>query len=311
VPGIAFGLGSSALADAGELTVTTPSTLYRTAEVAVTEPKKLPGMLIEPYKELAEHPVKMLTERPVTTALMVAPGLKIPMRGAARVRAFTGERSLAAEPARLEGTSLKAQRKSGKGGKEIDDAEINQRVDEAYDAAQLHRHQAIGEALDAGKTPKQAGKHARAQTKRRFAEEFGSDWQVHPDDPAWIVRPKHSPENSGVLHPTREAANRVAAKVPFDASVIRLKSGKKSEQFAVVPKAAYERWRQHQKVGNSKATPAVALRLTNRMLKTAVLPTSTKWMGGQGVEAAIRSAVMGAGPTSSHPRQATAQGTAR
>lgn len=315
----------NAPADATEILTTMPSSAYRTAEVAVTHPKQLPGMLIEPYKELVRDPVKAFGEHPVTTTLMLAPVVKVPARTVGRVGALTGKRSLAGEEATYAGTSVRAQRHRTtdvsrrnvlrrKPGKDVSDEELTQRVDEAWDAAALHRHSVVNRAAEqahaayghlpeaerAAKVQKKlkgARRGAGQQAKRRFAQEFGSDWYVDPASRA-LVRPKRSPENSGVLHATREDAQRVADRVPFDAVVIRLKGGKRNENWAVVPRVAWERWQKHQKTNTSKATPAVALRLTNRMLKTAVLPTSTKWMGGQVAEGLIRAAVMGAGPTS-------------
>jgi hypothetical protein len=53
--------------------VSTPSSIAKLASTAVHDPAKLPGMLAEPYKQLAKHPGKFLTEKPVSTLLMLAP----------------------------------------------------------------------------------------------------------------------------------------------------------------------------------------------------------------------------------------------
>jgi hypothetical protein len=56
--------------DAAELGVTTPSSVAKLASTAATHPKKVPGMLAQPYIDLAKDPKKAISEHPVSTFLM-------------------------------------------------------------------------------------------------------------------------------------------------------------------------------------------------------------------------------------------------
>ena len=113
--------------DVGELAIGTPTSI---AHAAVEQAKafdevrhgqvkkagkrelKLVKQQIEPYKQLAKDPLKFATEHPVTTALMVAPGAKVPKLAAgktarvARVKSQSPERP----PAVLPGTTLRQHR---------------------------------------------------------------------------------------------------------------------------------------------------------------------------------------------------------
>lgn len=317
--------------DFGELVITTPSSLYALGETAATHPERLPGELVKPYVDLVKDPVKAFSEHPVSTALMVAPSVKVPARTAGRVAAATGKRSLATEPATLEGTSLRAQRWRSPDlvddalakrsprrsrrpkGAHVTEREIDQRVDEAYDAAQLHK-QAVASSAGReanrrfGSLPKHerdvaiqehlsgAAGGAAQEATRRFAREFGSHWYIDAKTGA-LIKPKRPAENAGRLHERRADAERIGERLPFDASVITVASPS-ATHYAAVPTRAAERWSHHQRIGNSNATGAVVMRTGTRQFRRTVLPMSTKWLGGQVAEAALRSAVMGAGPTS-------------
>lgn len=67
-------------------------------------------------------------------------------------------------------------------------------------------------------------------------------------------------------------------------------------RWGVVPEIAKERLRVHGVVGSSQATGAMLMKDLRQGLTKAVLPFSLKWLGGQASEAAIRSAISGAGP---------------
>ena len=103
-----------ALKDAAELVVTTPTSLVKTAETAIKEPKKLPGQLIEPYKQVVKDPAKALLERPVSTALLFAPGAKIPGLAAGKAARVAGKQTLRRPDAVLPGTTIR-QARTGSG----------------------------------------------------------------------------------------------------------------------------------------------------------------------------------------------------
>ena len=257
------------LPDVAELTVTTPSSIAKLATTAATEPKKLPGMLVEPYKELAADPIKFATERPVTTALMLAPGVRMPGRAAGRVARLTGKQTLRREPATVAGTPLRVARTGPRGvvsgavsarrarGAEAPELtggraarEIDKRVDEFYGSVEQPHIRAVRQAaerqsIERGHTPKKAEMHmkgsmsrARRDLNARFADGFGD----------------HA-----------EAKARLA---------------------------------KHRSVGSSRATPARVLRISRRLFTGSVLPYSSKWAAGQLTEAALRSLVSGTGPLS-------------
>lgn len=101
-------------ADAAELAVTTPSSLYALGDTAIHHPSHLPGQLVKPYVQLVKHPEKTLTERPVSSALMVLPAGKLLDRGVGEVARATGKQSLKAPEARVAGT-VKAVTRDEKG----------------------------------------------------------------------------------------------------------------------------------------------------------------------------------------------------
>src|SRR5882672_2230647 len=97
-------------ADIAELATTTPSSIARLATTAVTHYKKVPGMLAAPYKQFAKDPSKFATERPVTSALMFAPSIKVPGLAAGRIARLAGKQTLERPTATLAGTTLRQQR---------------------------------------------------------------------------------------------------------------------------------------------------------------------------------------------------------
>jgi hypothetical protein len=90
--------------DAAELVITTPSSLAKLATTAVHDPEKVPGMLAEPYKQLARDPGKFITEKPVSTLLMVAPAARVPTRAAGKAARLAGKQTLARPAKTLPGT---------------------------------------------------------------------------------------------------------------------------------------------------------------------------------------------------------------
>jgi hypothetical protein len=267
--------------DVGELVITTPSSLYALAETAVKRPKDLPKELVKPYVDLVKDPVKAFSEHPVSTTLMVSPTIKVPARLGGRVAAATGKRSLATEPATFEGTSVKAQRwrspdvtdrgRRRPKGATVTAKEIDQRVDEAFDAAQLHKQAAVSSAAKQanerfGALPKHerdaaieehlsgAVGGAQHEATRRFAREFGSHWQVHKGA---VVKPKRPAENSGVLHADRADAERIAERVPWDAAVVKVEHVNGGDAYAVVPTRAAERWSHHGRGAHAHRDTAV------------------------------------------------------
>lgn len=77
---------------------------------------------------------------------------------------------------------------------------------------------------------------------------------------------------------------------------VKFKVVKVGDQHAVVPEIAAARQRLHDVVGTSPATGAMLMRDSRHALTQATLPFSLKWLGGQAVEAGLRSVVSGAGP---------------
>jgi hypothetical protein len=311
----------NAPADFADLVVTTPTSLGKLASTAATHPEKVPGMLAAPYKEAFKDPIGFATKRPVTSYLMFAPGVKTPGLAAGRVARLAGKQTLERPAATLPGTTLRQQRvgsrdvvKRAKQAREdkrapkptIQHKEIQRRVDEFYDASKYHiAHVVAKEAKRAKAKAKQLPKAQRAEhiethvsgarqgahqeIDRRFGREFGSHWQA--SDRGVVLKPKHAAE--GHLHESRANAELVAKRVPFDATVRAA-----GDKFAVVPKVAHERLGKHATVGTSPAVYAKVLRTSSRMFRGAALPFSLKWLGGQVGEAALRSALKGAGPAS-------------
>jgi hypothetical protein len=325
---------SNAPADIKDIAITTPSSLYHLGETAATHPKRVPGMLIEPYKQFAKDPLKFATERPVSTALMFSPTVKVPGLALGRAARFAGKQTLERPAATLPGTTLRQARtgsrdvlKRSRQAREdaaapaprISDKEVHRRVDEFYDAAQLKRQQMVSSAArdvnrEAKRLPKAergdliesrlsgATGSAHLHTQRQFAREFGSHWHVGPG--GTVLKPKQAPEGSGVIHATKADAERVADAITraghFEPVVKAIEGETEGVTggYAVVPKAAEQRLGHHGRVGTSQATGAVAMRTLTRQFRGAVLPTSTKWLGGQVIEALVRAGAHGAGPTS-------------
>ena len=149
---------------------------------------------------------------------------------------------------------------------------------------------------------------AAQATKRDFARDFGSHWEVIEGvggKPA--VRkftPADKPEGSGKIHASREDAQKVADALKTDKTItwepsimkIEGKTEGSTSGYAVVPKQALERFERHGRVGQGGYLVGPGLRVTSRTFRKAVLPTSTKWLGGQIVEGAVRSMAHGGSP---------------
>jgi hypothetical protein len=200
--------------DAEEMAVTLPSSVAHLASTAVHHPEKVPGELLAPYKQLAQHPVKSLSEHPLQTALMVAPAVRMPGRALGKGLRVTGKQTLERPAAELPGTALKvartgsrdavvrafqsrADRKNGTPTATVKN--VQTRVDEFHDMAQHHTQRVVASAT------KQAVKQAKAQgldrnarraavqakvdgarggahnqTDQKFVREFGAVHEVTP-----------------------------------------------------------------------------------------------------------------------------------
>jgi hypothetical protein len=300
--------------DTAELVTTTPSSVAKLASTAVHHPEKVPGMLADPYIELAKHPGKALTEHPVTTALMVSPAVKMPGRIVGKTLRLTGKQTLERTTATLPGTALKQTRTASRdalvnavqkrkdvkaGARTIPDKEIKRRVDEFYAAGQKHKQRVtVAATKQAKKMPEaERAEHikgalagAENHLNERFVKEFGASAKVTPEGA--IVKPKNPTQ--GEVHATRQDAEAVLKRVPFDGVVRKVGEDK----YAVLPRVAAERFTRHKVVGTSPAVGAKVLRSTRTMFTSTVLPLSPKWLTGNTVEAGLRSLIGGAGPTS-------------
>jgi hypothetical protein len=324
VPSAGRVVGRSAK-DAEEMAVTLPSSVTHLAVTTATDPGKVPGLLAQPYVQLAHDPVKALSEHPLQTALLVAPAVRMPGRALGRGARLVGKQTLERPAAELPGTALKVNRTGSRdvvvramqsradrktGTPIVTEKQIAKRVDEFYDFARQHTARVRASAArDATATAKAnglgradrralvqakvegAGKGAKTQVKARFVQEFGATWQRSPYG---IVKPKGATE--GMLHATREDAQAVADRLNRDSTVEFSVMKVDGKRYGVVPQIAKARLARHKTVGKSPALGAAMLRTTGRAFRASVLPLSQKWLAGQAVEAGIRSVVAGAGP---------------
>ena len=312
--------------DTAELAATTPTSTYMLGKTAVTEPKKLPGMLIEPYKQLAKDPAKFVFEHPVSTALMVTPAGRLPGRAAGKALRVAGRQTLEGVPKELPGTALKepvARSRSAvlnarqarydrqHGPRKVTADEVRRRVDEAFDVQRKHTQRVeVAKAREIKPQVKQLPKAerkgfkaeqvkgalggARTQNDRAFVREFGSTWQV--GHKGAVLKPKRATE--GHLHPSRADAEKVAQRLGKAGHGEFVVKQVTDNEYGVIPKVAAEQLRLHEGVGTSRATGARVLRATRTKFTNTVLPLSPKWLTGQAVEGTLRAAVQGAGPTS-------------
>jgi hypothetical protein len=201
---------ANAFKDAAELAATTPTSTYLLGKTAVTDPKKLPGMLAEPYKQLITDP-SLAFKRPVSTALMFAPAGKLPGLAAGKVARLAGAQTLKGEVRTLPGTALKQETRLSKDAFKnaqqarqqrarptptITDKEIRRRVDEHFEYRRKHTRRVEAsksrelkpeiKVLPKAERPefvaeelKGARGGAGVQNDRTFVKEFGSHWQVH------------------------------------------------------------------------------------------------------------------------------------
>lgn len=310
--------------DLAELVTTTPTSLVKLGDTAVHDPKKVPGLLAQPYKDLIKDPGKAIKDHPFSTALMLDPAIKAPGRIAGKVARVTGKQTLKGADATLAGTVLKENRARSRAvvrnarqarqdaknpNPQMSDKDVHRRVDEFFDQSQQKRQQIEAAAHRTAKKQAEAlpkdqrqahiaanVRGARKGSKRtidqRFVKEFGSPWQQHPSGA--IVKPKQATE--GHLHATKATADAVQAALTRNHPETEWKVMKAGSKFGVVPKVAAERLHRQRVVGTSKATGAVLLRAGRRNLTQATLPTSPKWLGGQASEAGIRAVATGAGP---------------
>ena len=193
-------------ADVGELVATTPTSIAHLAKTAVTEPQKVPKMLADPYIEVAKHPIRELTERPVSTLAMVVPAAKVPGRVGGKVARKTGKQTLERPSATLPGTALKETRTGsrdvivrqrqarrdrkaaarGEPAPTVRASDVKRRVDEFYDFSRHRVQQAADVAAKEVKDrrmDREAGEAHIEQARTRaghdmeaaFAREFGAN----------------------------------------------------------------------------------------------------------------------------------------
>jgi hypothetical protein len=232
---------SNAPADAADIAVSTPTSVAKLASDVVHRPTKVPGELIAPYKELVKHPGKFITDKPVSTLLMFAPGARGPGLAAGKVARVAGKQTLERTAATLPHTALKEARTGSKdivvrhvqakrdvkaGQRTMTVRQVQKRVDESFGAQQKHRDRIehaiqrkvkvqakampksereafIAEQRDAAKGA------AKAQAQREYAKEFGAT--AYLNDKRVLVKPKNATE--GVLHDSSADAQAVADKL--------------------------------------------------------------------------------------------------
>jgi hypothetical protein len=317
---------ANAFKDAAELAATTPTSTYLLGKTAATDPKKLPGMLAEPYKQLIKDP-SLAFKRPVSTALMFAPAAKVPGLALGKGARLAGVQTLKGETRTLPGTALKqetrrskdvlknvqqARQERSRPTPTITDKEIRRRVDEHFEYRRKHTRRVEAsksrelkpevKVLPKAERPefvaeelKGARGGAGVQNDRTFVKEFGSHWQVDPKT-GTVLKPKVATE--GHLHPDRPAAQKVAERLKAAGHGEFVVKPVGDSEFGVVPKVAAKQLQRHEVVGSSSATYAKLLRASRQKFTNAVLPLSPKWLTGQLVEGTLRAAVHGAGPTS-------------
>jgi hypothetical protein len=315
---------ANAFKDAAELAATTPTSTYLLGKTAVTDPKKLPGMLAEPYKQVIQDP-SLAFKRPVSTALMFAPAAKVPGLAVGKGARLAGAQTLKGETRTLPGTALKqetrrskdvlknvqqARQERSRPTPTITDKEIRRRVDEHFEYRRKHTRRVEAsktreikpevKVLPKAERPgfiaeelKGARGGAGVQNDRTFVKEFGSHWQVDPKT-GTVLKPKVATE--GHLHPDRAAAQKVVERLKAAGHGEFVVKPVGQSEFGVVPKAAAEQLRHHQSVGTGRATGAKILRVSRQKFTNAVLPLSPKWLTGQVVEGTIRANVHAGGP---------------
>jgi hypothetical protein len=203
----AAGVAGRSAKDAEEMAVTLPSSVAHLASTAVHHPEKVPGELLAPYKQLAKHPVKSLSEHPLQTALMVAPAVRMPGRVLGKGLRVAGKQTLTRPAATLPGTAFKVTRTGSRdavvralqshldrkhGAPLATVKDVQQRVDEHFDAerhlAQHAETRAVRVSRKATKgqprqvrrdaatqAREQARAHAHEDADQRFAQEFGAN----------------------------------------------------------------------------------------------------------------------------------------
>lgn len=343
--------------DAGELAVTSPTAVARALDVAVHHPKQALKEQAEPFKQLAKDPKKFIEDKPVTSALMLNPLARAPGRIVGKLARTAGKQTLRREVATLPGTALreervgsraagrravqvvKDKRATAKGRQpQVTARQLDQRVDEAFAAAQHHgarvrssmagatkelakehpkRSQERADVLESGRL---AAKGAVSQqSQRMFAREFGAT--AVRNERGHIV--EHPDATEGHLHDNVEDARAVAEHLNAKGQTIARGHGNVlsgdpvgrvyakdrvpvnyvvrkvgENKHVVVPEQAAQRLAHHQSVGSTQARGAKVLRVSRSMFTRAVLPYRPSWLSGQGVEGSVRAAIKQAGPTS-------------
>lgn len=210
IPKMAGKVAKNAAADAAELAVTTPTSVAKLASTAATHPEKVPGLLAQPYIDLAKHPIKTFSEHPVSTALMLAPAARMPGRVLGKGARIAGKQTLERPAASLPGTAVKDPRTGSRDAivravqsradkknpaPTMTVKDVQRRVDEHFDQGKHIAGRTVKTAVrEARKTvkdlPKEQRKqatphvieHARevareqahADADARFAQEFGA-----------------------------------------------------------------------------------------------------------------------------------------
>lgn len=256
-PGNAFNerlgkMAKNAPGDAADLVVNTPASVVKLASTAYTDPAKVPGMLAEPYKQLLKDPIGFTEKSPISSALMVAPTVKVPGRVAgkvarSRIVPAAKRQSLSRPAAKLPATALKEQRPASRDAAvnalqkrkdakrpepKMSERAVRRRVDEFYDFGKQKKAQAAASAYKEGnrryrdlpKAERRAKvaehvKGAEGGTKkvvdRRFAREFGAAWYY---DKGVLVKPKNATE--GAVHKTRAEAEAIRDRLNAKPAVV-------------------------------------------------------------------------------------------
>lgn len=232
-------IAGNAVKDAAELAVTTPSSVAKIASTAATHPKKLPGMLAQPYKDLAHDPVGFVSEHPVSTALMLAPAARMPGRIIGKGARIAGKQTLERPAASLPGTAMKDPRTGSRDAlvravqsradkkdptPTMTVKDVQRRVDEHFDQGKHLAGRAEKVAVrEARKTVKDLPKEQRKQAAPHVVEHARETAreQAHTDADARFAQ-----EFGATGRPSTGAAERDAARTVRVAAVSHVQAAK-------------------------------------------------------------------------------------
>lgn len=296
--------------------------------------KRLVNAEVSLPKALIEHPGKTLKEHPLSSALLVAPVGKLPIRGlrAVQRRAPAGsvlEKAVGAPPkteiTTLPGTRLKENRRTTTGyvrniakrtinkpSKHISNKEIATNVDETVarmegmtrrESAKIAKKTYRAGRKELGMTKKEAG-HAAAKAATATEKQIRKEQKQHMIDVMGLTeKPKMKGGhvlNAESLHKAKIYKNfKIADVIAKKATVgdVEFTPWPAKGGFAVLPKSAIKRWEQH--TTSHEFGPAEALvRMYSTAWRRNVLAFHPTWYTGNVLEAALRSAIGGVGPAS-------------